>query len=345
MSQRKSIPPKLPVRNSTSVQMLGQAPSQNPDPSTNDPKKSKKKKKAAAAGGDGGDQDTNGGEGNQADVPLDSTPEPMNNNNNNNEDNNNDNEEQNEEENNDEDYDDDAAKDEEQYIVQALGVEYKDGKKPVTGEGGTNTPETRTKDPSGGGGGGDDDDDDNDTRVIYPKNIERAIKRYNVRDITNTKMLSFFVWTTMVGLFYAFTYYNQNADDGFFMVNAFERKFRGHRFTFRYEDIANLEDVFTYLNGPFLSAFTEDDQGLKVSDNNIIVELLFHQNRVKAIECDAVQAVEQFYNNKTGKVSCVSHYKPEMEETKPFGPDNKWTYSEFGEYMRVPMAYSYKPGG
>lgn len=236
------------------------------------------------------------------------------------------------------DYDDDAAKDEESYISQVLGVKYKQAQASSAEE--SQQEETTSKEATGFY-----EEDDKDTRVIYAKNIERAIKRYNVRDITNTKILSFVVWTVMVGLFYAFTYYNQNADDGFFMVNSFERKFRGHRFTFRYEDIACLEDVYTYLNEPFLNAFTEDEQGLKVSDNNIIVELLFHQNRVKLIDCDSVDAVEQFYENKTGKVKCVPHYKPEYEETEPFGPDNNWTYKKFGEYVRVPMAYEYEPGG
>lgn len=236
------------------------------------------------------------------------------------------------------DYDDDAAKDEENYIAQVLGVKYKPEQ--VSNAEKIKADETTKKDSTAF-----DEEDDKDPRVIYAKNIERAIKRYNVRDITNTKIISFVVWTVMVGMFYAFTYYNQNADDGFFMTNSFERKFRGHRFTFRYEDIACLEDVYTYLNVPFLNSFTEDEQGLKVSDHNIIVELLFHQNRVKLVDCDSVQAVEQFYDNNTGKVGCVPYYSPEVEETEPFGPNDTWTYKEFGKYLRVPMAYEYKPGG
>lgn len=194
---------------------------------------------------------------------------------------------------------------------------------------------------------GNRNDSDESEVLMDMEPLLNVIRKYYIYKNFWFKVTSFVCWIFVVAFFYAFVYANQDAQDGFYITHSFEKAFSGDPLVIEFEDIANIEDTFIYMNNIFEGGFQEMDDGkLAVGDANIITELVFFQNRVKAIDCDSVYVVEQAYSNPAnGTVSCIPVYSESVAETKPFGPNNEWTYQKFNKFHEAHFTYSYSSNG
>lgn len=191
--------------------------------------------------------------------------------------------------------------------------------------------------------------EDNDESIdsIDMNSLMNVIKKYYIFSNLYFKILSFILWIFVIIFFYAFLYQNQDAHKGFYITNAFDVAFSGDPLSMEFEDIANIEDTFIYLNNCFSDGFQDTEDGkLTVGDSNVVTNLVFFQNRVNTVDCDSVDVVEKGYPDPAnGTVACIPFYSEENAMKEPWGPNDEWVYREFGKFHDAHFTYQYSPNG
>lgn len=191
--------------------------------------------------------------------------------------------------------------------------------------------------------------EDNDESIdsIDMNSLMNVIKKYYIFSNLYFKILSFILWIFVIIFFYAFLYQNQDAHNGFYITNAFDVSFSGDPLSMNFEDIANIEDTYIYLNNCFADGFQDTEDGkLTVGDSNVIINLVFFQNRVKTVDCDSINVVERGYPDPAnGTVACIPIYSDENALKEPWGPNDEWVYREFDKFHEAHFTYEYSSNG
>lgn len=208
----------------------------------------------------------------------------------------------------------------------------------------TQTEKTQTEKPKSSD---DENDDEENIDSISMDSLMNIIKKYYIFTNLYFKILSFILWIFVIIFFYVFLYQNQDAQHGYYITNAFDVAFGGSALTMQFEDIANIEDTYIYLENCLADGFKDTEDGmLTVGDSNIVTELVFFQNRVRKVECDSVSVVENAYPDPAnGTTECIPIYSDDVIEKEPFGPNGEWTFKELDKFYPPHFTYEYSPSG